>query len=112
MVNFASALSAGTLVHCETDDGENLLTFTPSKSYQSVVFSSPGLTSGDTCAVYTGGSATGTVTDGLYSSVTYTAGTQYTSFTISDIVTGSGAGGGGMMPPGGGMMPGGGGRRR
>jgi len=99
------------MVHIETEDGEEILTFVPTKEYQSVLLSSPELQNGSTYVVYSGGSSTGTVTDGLYSGGTYTAGTQVTSFTISSMVTGAGSGG---FPGGpGGNMPGpGGGRRR
>jgi hypothetical protein len=100
MVNLASALSAGTLVHIETQQGAEILTFEPSKQYQSVVLCSPALAKGTSYNAYTGGSSTGTVTDGLYSGGTYTAGTLAMNFTISGIVTGVGSVRGGM--PGGG----------
>jgi hypothetical protein len=95
MINFPSVLAAGTPVHIEGDDG-GVLTFVPSKQYQSVVLSSPELERGGTYTVYTGGNATGTVTDGLYTDGTYTPGTQAASFTISEIVTRVGTAGGGM----------------
>jgi len=100
MHNFASAQAAGTMVHIETEAGEDILTFVPTKEYQSVLLSSPELENGATYTVYAGGNSTGTVTDGLYSGGTYTAGTQVTSFTISSMVTGAGSYGGGF--PGGG----------
>jgi hypothetical protein len=110
MCNFSSAQSAGTLVHIGTEDGEGVLTFAPTKTYQSVVLSSPELEDNSTYLVYTGGSSTGTVTDGLYSGGSYTAGAQVTSFTISSVVTTVGSSGGGM-PGGGGFPRGGGGRQ-
>jgi hypothetical protein len=94
MVNLPAPLQAGTIVHIETDKGEGVLTFAPTKAYQSVVLCSPELKKGATYIVYTGGSATGTVTDSLYSDGAYRAGAQVTSLTISDIVTGAGAVGG------------------
>lgn len=101
-VNFTSARSAGTMLHIQTQGGEDVLTFLPAKAYQSVVLCTPALAKGTTYAVYTGGSCTGTAVDGLYSGGTYTPGTQYTTFTISSMVTaiGSSGGGGGGMPPG------------
>jgi hypothetical protein len=111
MQTFPSPQAAGTIVHVEAEDGEEILTFVPTRAYQSVVLSSPKLNDGSTYLVYSGGSSTGTVTDGLYSGGTYTAGTQVASFTISSIVTGAGpsrggfpggGGGGGRMPPSGG----------
>lgn len=108
--NFVSPLAAGTMLHIQTQNGQDILTFVPTKTYQSVVVSSPALENGLTCLIYTGGSSTGTVTDGLYSGGTYTAGTQVTSLTISSIVTGEGAFGGGFPggPGGGRTRPGGG----
>lgn len=107
LAGFSSAQPAGTLIHIETGEGNTLVTFLPSRTYQSVVLSSPDLENGMTCNVYCGGSSTGTVTDGLYSGGTYTAGTQMTGFTISDTVTTDGLSGMGGM----GGFPGGGGRR-
>jgi hypothetical protein len=83
MLNFSSAQPGGTMVHIETEDGEEILTFVPTKAYQSVVLSSPELENGSTYVVYSGGSSTGTVTDGLYSGGTYTAGTEVGSFVIT-----------------------------
>jgi hypothetical protein len=110
--NFASPQAAGTMVHIEAEGGEDILTFVPTRAYQSVVLSSPELENGLTYTVYTGGSSTGTVTDGLCSGGVYTAGTQVTSFTISSMVTGAGVLGGGFPGGGGGRghPPGGGGR--
>lgn len=87
MVNLTSALPAGTLFRLETADGEEVLTFAPTKAYQSVVFSAPGLEDGAAYVVFTGGSSTGTVVDGLYSGGQYSGGTQYAEFTVSSMVT-------------------------
>ncbi|MFA5316313.1 MAG: carbohydrate-binding domain-containing protein [Dehalococcoidales bacterium] len=99
MLNLPSSQPSNTMFHIETEDGEEILTFVPTKSYQSVVLCSPELKNGVTYIVYTGGSSTGTVTDSLYFGGTYTAGTQITSFTISNMVTSTGSSGGGF--PGG-----------
>jgi hypothetical protein len=93
---FESVQAAGTMVHLETEDGQEILTFVPMREYQSVVLSSPALENGSTYVVYSGGSSTGTVTDGLYSDGTYAAGTQVASFAISSVVTYAGASGGGF----------------
>jgi len=112
MHTFPSPQAAGTIVHVEAEGGEEILTFMPTKAYQSVVLSSPELENGSTYVVYSGGSSTGAVTDGLYSGGTYTPGAQVAEFTISSIVTGAGPGGGGFPGGGGGRThpPGGGGR--
>jgi hypothetical protein len=88
--NFESSQAAGTTVHLESSDGQDILTFVPTREYQSVVLSSPELENGATYAVYSGGSSSGTVTDGLYSGGTYSAGTEVASFTVSSVVTSAG----------------------
>jgi hypothetical protein len=98
MLSAGSPLPAGTMVHIESEEGEDILTFVPSKAYQSLVVSSPELENGASYVVYTGGSSSGTLADGLYTGGTYTPGTQGGSFTVSGIVTGSG---GGRARPGG-----------
>ena len=74
--------AAGTMVHIESEDGEDVLTFVPTKAYQSVVLCSSQLTKGATYIVYSGGSSTGTVTDGLYTGGTYVPGTELGSITL------------------------------
>jgi hypothetical protein len=103
LVYFSSQLKVGTIVHIATKDGEEILTFVPTKTYQSIVLCSPELKNGTTYTVYTGGSAAGTVTDSLVSGDNYSGGTQITTFTISGMVTTVGSGGGffGGMPGGG-----------
>jgi len=106
LYNFGSTQAAGTLINIQSQSGGEILTFMPTKEYQSVMVSSPALQNGETYTIYTGGSSTGATTDGLYSGGVYTPGTQVVSFTISSIVTSNGGGGGGGRPSGGG--PGGG----
>ncbi len=101
-ITYPSIQSANTIVHIETEDGEEILTFAPTKSYQSVVLCSPELKNSETYVVYSGGTSTGSITDNLYSGGTYTDGNQITNFTISSIVTNlgsSGPGGGGGRHP-------------
>lgn len=99
MYSFASSQTAGTMVHIETEAGEDVLTFVPTKQYQSVLLSLPELINGLTYIVYSGGRSSGTVTEGLYSGGTYTPGTRVASLTISSMVTGAGSPAGGF--PGG-----------
>jgi hypothetical protein len=94
--NFASPQASGTMVHIETESGQDVLTFVPTKEYQSVVLSSPELENGTAYVVYAGGSSSGIATDGLYSGGSYAAGTQVTSFTITGMVTGESTGWGGF----------------
>ncbi|MBP1929855.1 hypothetical protein J2741_002451 [Methanolinea mesophila] len=92
MITYASQQAAGTLVHIGTAGGADVLTFAPAKTYQSVVFSSPLLTRGAGYVVYSGGSSTGSATDGVYSGGAYTPGTEIANFTISGTVTSIGSG--------------------
>jgi len=82
-----SAKSGGTLFHVENSDGEKILTYKPSKTYESVAFSTPLLEKGRSYKIFTGGSDSGSETDGLYSGGTYSGGTLFTSFSISAVLT-------------------------
>jgi hypothetical protein len=82
-----STIAAGTLFHIQDASGNDIVTFKPVRSYSSIVFSSASLQKGSTYYVYTGGTNTGTLTNGMYKDGTYTPGIQYTSFTISSTVT-------------------------
>ncbi|MBP8241388.1 MAG: carbohydrate-binding domain-containing protein [Thermoflexales bacterium] len=85
---------AGTLFHIRNSAGETILTFAPSKPYQSVAFSSPSLVKGATYQIFLGGSASGTAQNGLYPDGGYSpAGAAYASFTVSSAVTTVGSGG-------------------
>jgi hypothetical protein len=96
LVNFNSQQTP-RLINLQKASGEVVFTFSPTKRFQSVVFTSPQLAPGS-YNLYLGGSSTGTVTDGLYTGGTYTPGTKYTTFTISSIVTTIGGGGGFFFP--------------
>ena len=91
LVVFPASLPAGTLVAIEGSTGEDVITFLPTKTYQSVVVSSPALEQGATYTVYTGGTITGTVVDGLYDGGTYAAGTRSTDFTVTSVTTTAGS---------------------
>lgn len=109
LINFDNPLEAGTLVHIQTGEGDDVLTFAPGKTFQSIVYSSPALVEGASYEVYYGGSSDGTAAHGLDADGTYTPGTQQASFTISSMITllGNIGGPGGMRPPGGEMPQGG-----
>ena len=87
LVKFASTMPAGTLLHIEDGFGNDLLTFAPAKTFQSLVYSSPDLILGSTYELYYGGSASGTQSNGLYEDASYTPGTKYTEFTINSTIT-------------------------
>ena len=100
LVTLPTTQPAGSMIHIQSEAGEEVLTFVSTKSFETAVFSSPALENGTTYLVYTGGSSTGTETDGLYVDGTYTPSTQVSSFTITSMVTGESTGMGG--PRGGG----------
>jgi hypothetical protein len=110
LYNYDSTHSAGTLVSILDSSGQSILTFAPSKDYQSVLFSSADLQNGQTYTLTSGGSASGTAQNGLYENAIVSGANQVTSFTISSIVTSlgtasnmmGGGGGGGRGGPGGG----------
>lgn len=87
LINFNSTKQAGTMVHIQNTAGDNLLTFEPLKSYQSVVFSSAALKKDSSYSIYYGGSSSGAYNDGLYTGGVYAPGSFFTSFTISSIST-------------------------
>lgn len=93
LIYFNTAQPAGSLVHLQTSTGEALLTFAPTKAYESLAVSSPDLVSGATYEVYVGGRATGESKDGLYQADDYSGGTLFTTFTIADLITVVGTGG-------------------
>jgi len=84
----SSSLAAGSLITIQDASGNNLVTYAPARNAYYFVFSSPGLQSGSSYKVYTGGSCTGaTVSNGLYVGGTYSGGSQKSTFTVSSKVT-------------------------
>lgn len=79
--------TANSLLTIKSESGEEIISFAPSKSYQSVIISSPELETGKTYSAYYGGTSTGTSTDGLYTDGTTSDGTEITSFTLSSTVS-------------------------
>ena len=86
-VTFRSALAAGTIFHVEDANGNEVVTFKPIRTYLTMVLSSPLFIQGSTYKIYTGGTTTGTVTNGISSGGVYSPGTLYASFTVSSTVT-------------------------
>lgn len=89
LVNLTGEQAAGTEVRIvDATTGATLTTYTPSKTYRSVVFSSPELQQGSSYTLYLGDSL-------------------YTTFTLTDITTQEGQGGmmGGGGPGGTGGIP-------
>ncbi len=87
LVNLSSAQSASTLINVQNSAGESILTFSPTKNYQSLMFSSPNLVTGSEYTVSVGGSSTGDAVDNLTLDGTYSGGTSVGNFTISSVIT-------------------------
>ncbi|MEK5399920.1 carbohydrate-binding domain-containing protein [Paenibacillus sp. FSL K6-2859] len=112
-MTFPQIQKAGALVHLEDSEGNTILTFAPSKDYQSLVMSSPDLKDGGSYTLYSGGTSTGSEANGLYTDGEYTGGTKVVTFEITSSVTwlnesgvttantnqGPGGGGGGKGRP-------------
>lgn len=86
LLRTSTSINAGTLFHLEDASGNSLLTFAPIRRYYSIIFSSSELTAGTQYKVYTGGTCTGTVLNGLYTGGTYSGGTLRTTFTLTNMV--------------------------
>ncbi|WP_166239854.1 carbohydrate-binding domain-containing protein [Paenibacillus turpanensis] len=113
MMQYSQTQKAGTIVHLEDSKGNTIVTFAPQKNYQAVVISTPKLSSGS-YTLYSGGTATGSATNGLYGDGSYQGGTKIVTFEVAKSVTwlnesgvteaGSGRMGGGRGGMGGGGM--------
>lgn len=108
-MTFSSMKEANTTVSLTDETGAPLISFAPSKRFQTIIISSPDLTAGASYTVCAGGTAA-TVQDG-YGSGEIEGAKQIVSFTLSDtilwlnesgITNGNQGMGGGMGRPGGG----------
>lgn len=99
-VILGSAASANQILHIQSSDGTEALTFLVPQEYTTMLYSGAKLVTGTTYNVYTGGSVSdGENFNGLYTLGTYSGGTKSnTSFTTSSRVTRVG----GSTGPGGG----------
>lgn len=108
-----SALS-GKVIHLQDASGNGIVTYqAPTKSALSsqvvVLISTPDLQASTSYTLYTGGTVSGTeYFHGLYTDATYTAGTQVSTFTTTNMVTTVGSSSSGGPGGGGGGFPGGG----
>lgn len=87
IMNYSTLQQAGTLVHLGTAEGEEILTFSPNKEYQSIVISSPDIILGDAYVLYSGGSYTGSSFNGQLTGGKYTEGNKIIEFETSKVVT-------------------------
>ena len=87
LMTYPETQSAGTTLHLEDSEGNEIVTFAPAKDYQSVVISSPKLTKDASYTLYSGGTTSGKASDGLFEAGDYQGGTKVVEFTITDTVT-------------------------
>ncbi len=101
--------SASTLVTIVDSNGNEILSYMPTKTWNSFIVSSSAFLSGETYTVYLGGSSSEQAVNGLYEVGGYRSnGTESGSVTMDDTVCFIGEAGGMMGGFGGGQKPGGG----
>lgn len=86
-VYYSSVQKSGTLVTLSDSSGKPLLSFAPSKDYQSIVISSPELEQGSTYTLSSGGTNSGKLKDGLYTGGAVSGATKLADVKLSSIVT-------------------------
>ncbi|MEL7597650.1 MAG: carbohydrate-binding domain-containing protein, partial [Clostridiaceae bacterium] len=64
LMTYPQTQAAGTIVNLQDSNGKSIVTIAPEKEYQTVVISSPELKKGGTYTLYSGGTSTGSGTDG------------------------------------------------
>ncbi len=79
----SSQIASGTLFNIQDASGNSIVTFKPARAYYSIIFSSSSLVKGSTYKIYTGGTCTGTLKDGIYTGGTYSGGTLKKTVTTS-----------------------------
>lgn len=63
------------MVHVQTTNGQDLVTFQPVNEFDVIVFTSPDLVARDSYEIYLGGSVSGDSATGLYEADAYETGT-------------------------------------
>lgn len=97
LADFGVTEPAGTLVVIQGENGEAILTFSPSIDLQQLMLSSDAITDGVTYTVFAGGTASGESVDGLYETAPTDPGTEVAQVTTDSIQE---------APPGPGDRPG------
>ncbi|WMJ78013.1 MULTISPECIES: carbohydrate-binding domain-containing protein [unclassified Sedimentibacter] len=86
IINYSQIQNGGTIANISDEDGNSIVTFAPSKNYQTFLVSSPDIELNSAYQLYTGGSSTETDDYGLSINGTYTNGTKSADFTVSKSV--------------------------
>ena len=93
-VAFDSVQAAGTTVHVVSAAGDEVATFTAAKDFQSLVYSSPDIESGQAYDVFTGGTASGASVGGLFADGSTDGAQQAATVTAGEHAGGMGGPGG------------------
>lgn len=89
-VKTSSTMQAGTQFGILDASGNTIVAFSPAKSCQAIIVSTPDIAKGVTYTAYTNGTCGGSETDGLYDG-DYTVGSAIGSASVSAIVTSIGS---------------------
>lgn len=100
-VSFGQSQNENSLIYVQNENSENIIAYSPAKTFSSVIISTPDISQNHTYSVYCGGSCTGTLKNGLYTGGECSDGTLIGSGETSSAVTQIGDGVLGMT--GGGM---------
>lgn len=87
MMTFTSQQKAGTSVTLQDSKGRIVAAFTPGKNFQTIVMASPDLKKDEEYTLYTGGTFSGNVQNGLVTEGSLDGGTKVVSFSIASSVT-------------------------
>lgn len=104
LITAVNPQTGGTSLALCDESGKALVSFTPTKSYQSVVITAPGLQSGSTYTLVVGGTVAGADENGFAQNASITGGAAAATITMTSSLYGTGGMGGGF---GGGHNPGG-----
>lgn len=96
-----SAQSGGTSFAVCDENGKVIVSFTPSKAYQSAVVTAPGIQSGNTYTLVAGAKVSGADSNGFAENSTKTGGTELETVEMTSDIYGSSSGMGGMGGHGG-----------
>ncbi|MDW7656754.1 MAG: carbohydrate-binding domain-containing protein [Bacillota bacterium] len=87
LVNLSSVIPAETVIHVTNSTGDTIIAFSPIRTIQSLVVSSPDLKHGDTVTIYTGGDSGDKIVDGLLIGETVQGGVPVASLTLNQVTT-------------------------
>ncbi|WMJ86541.1 carbohydrate-binding domain-containing protein [Anaerocolumna sp. MB42-C2] len=82
--HYPEIIQSKKLCHLADNKNNSIMTFSPDKEYDTLVFSSPDLTQNKPYFLYLGGTATGNNTDGLFIDSIYRKGKLLLNFTLSN----------------------------